>query len=650
MDARILEPQADGVLVGRRRLAAGDVHRVAGGAEGRDEFAECGIQVFGHGHERQAVVHAGVREQHAGSAGAGDDDDVLALGRRQLRDAARVLQKVAQRTGADDAALVEDVLVDLVVSGQRPGVGTGGTGAEAGAAGLQDHHRLLPGDALRGFGEGAAVLQVLAMLGDDLGVLVLLEEREQIVLVDVRLVAQADDGRHPHLGGTGKTDDGHADATGLGREGRLALDVVRGAEGGAQVFRRVVEAVDVRTHEADVVLAGDFDDFPLSFDIARLGEAGRNQHGTGDLLLAHFDECLGDELGGDGEDRDIDPARHVLDALVGLAPHDLVSLGVDRVDRALIAAVDEVFHHRIADLAVFRRGADHGDRIRLHDAVHLAHDVFLLRAVLRNRGREVEDDAHVGGDGVGFRREHRVQIHLGNFGEVRDEVRDAFDQRCQRFAIHRLGAAHPFQDLGGGNAVQHRPRVLARGGREAEGDVLQHLDQHAAQTEGDQLAEGRIRHRADDHFLAAAEHLLHLHAEQGGLGIVLAGVLHDGDEAPLDIRGVLQADQHTARFGLVQDLRGNDLEHHRKSHVRRQLRGLRGRFRHPLLGHRDPVRVAHQLAFRRGEGGSPFRLHPIEYLSDRRLIVSHDCHLQFVRNCGLARRPGRPWRTGRNLF
>jgi hypothetical protein len=42
---------------------------------------------------------------------------------------------------------------------------------------------------------------------------------------------------------------------------------------------------------------------------------------------------------------------HVLDALVGLVAEDLVGLGVDRVNVALVAAVDEVLHHRIADLA-----------------------------------------------------------------------------------------------------------------------------------------------------------------------------------------------------------------------------------------------------------------------------------------------------------
>jgi len=51
-------------------------------------------------------------------------------------------------------------------------------GAGRGTAGLQHDDGLLLGNALGGFREGPPVLQVLAMLGDDLGVVVLLEEGE----------------------------------------------------------------------------------------------------------------------------------------------------------------------------------------------------------------------------------------------------------------------------------------------------------------------------------------------------------------------------------------------------------------------------------------------------------------------------------------
>ncbi len=45
------------------------------------------------------------------------------------------------------------------------------------------------------FRERAAVFQILAMLRDDLGVVVLFEEGQEIVLVDIGLVAETDDRR-----------------------------------------------------------------------------------------------------------------------------------------------------------------------------------------------------------------------------------------------------------------------------------------------------------------------------------------------------------------------------------------------------------------------------------------------------------------------
>ena len=287
VDARILEAEADRVLVGLRRLAAGDVDRIAGGAERRDELAERRVEIGRHRHQREPVVDARVRQQHARAARAGDDDDVLALRRGQHGNR-------RARTRADRAApraritpdCLQHVLVDLVVAGERAGVRARRARAHARAAGLQHDDRLLLRHALRDLGERAAVLQVLAVLRDDVRVLVLLEEREQIVLVDVGLVAEADDRRHAHLGRAREADDRHADAARLRRQRRVALDVVRRAERRAEVLPRVVEAVDVGAHQAHVVLAPDRLDLLLARDVAGLGEAGRDQHGAGNLLLA----------------------------------------------------------------------------------------------------------------------------------------------------------------------------------------------------------------------------------------------------------------------------------------------------------------------------------------------------------------------------
>src|SRR6266545_2340198 len=53
-----------------------------------------GVMIGWHRHQRQLVVDARIRQQHAGTAGAGDDHDVLALRRRQHRNRAGVFEQV----------------------------------------------------------------------------------------------------------------------------------------------------------------------------------------------------------------------------------------------------------------------------------------------------------------------------------------------------------------------------------------------------------------------------------------------------------------------------------------------------------------------------------------------------------------------------
>jgi hypothetical protein len=83
MDALVLKPEADGVLVGFGRLAAGNIDRIARRTKRRNELAESRIQIIGHFHQSQPVVETGIRQQHARSARTGDDQDILALGCRQ---------------------------------------------------------------------------------------------------------------------------------------------------------------------------------------------------------------------------------------------------------------------------------------------------------------------------------------------------------------------------------------------------------------------------------------------------------------------------------------------------------------------------------------------------------------------------------------
>ncbi len=205
--------------------------------------------------------------------------------------------------------------------------------------------------------------------------------------------------------------------------------------------------------------------------------------------------------------------------------------------------------------------------------------------------------------------------------------RDVLDDSRQRAAVDRIGATHALEYRCRRDAVEHRQGVLVRGGCQAEGDVLQHFDQHPAEAEGDQLAERRIGHRADDHFLASGQHLLHLYAEDRGFRVIALRVGHDRVVAFLGFLRSLDPDQHAAGFGLVQDLRRNDLQHDRKPHAGGKLGCVRGRRCYTFLRHRDAVRFADDLALRGGQRGAPFRFGLVENLTHRRLVGCHSCFL-----------------------
>src|SRR6185436_18288950 len=104
----------------------------------------------------------------------------------------------------------------------------------------------------------------------------------------------------------------------------MAFDVVGRAERRAEIAPGVIETVDVRAHQADAVLLGDRDELLLALDVAGLGKPRRNEDSARNLLLAALGDRPGDELGGNGKDRNVDVAWNVLDALVRLESHDFI--------------------------------------------------------------------------------------------------------------------------------------------------------------------------------------------------------------------------------------------------------------------------------------------------------------------------------------
>ena len=288
---------------------------------------------------------------------------------------------------------------------------------------------------------------------------------------------------------------------------------------------------------------------------------------------------------------------------------------MNRIDLALVAAVDEVLHHRIADLAVLGGGADHGNGLRLHDAIHRLDDVVLAGTRARRGLVVVDHDADIRGNRTVLGGEDRIEVKLGDLRIIVHKLRNAHDHIGERVAVDRIAAAHALQHLGCLDAVKHRERLLPRDGRKAEGNVLQDLDENAAKAEGDQLAERAVGDGADDDFLTAGQHLLDLHANDLGVGLVGLRIGNDRIIGGLRILGRFDADNDAAGLGLVKDVRGDDLHDHRKAHAGGQLGCFLRVAGDAFLRNLDAIDVAQQLAFRRGERLAPFRLHLVQHVT-----------------------------------
>ena len=311
-----MERQKDSLLVGLGGLAPGDVDGIARGSEGRYQLLELFVQVWRHIHQLDAVIDAGIGKQDSQASGPGDNYRVFPLGIGQGLEAPGPVQKLLQGVGPDDAALPEGRIVYLVDPGQGTGVGGGGPGPLCGPSGLENHDGLLLGHPGGRFQKALAVLDVLHVDGYYLGVGVLAEELQQVVLVYVALVAKAHDGRNPHSPRPAEPQDGHAHAPALGHQGHATLFIVGSAEGSTQVHGRVVVAIDVRPHDPDVMGLGRLGKLPLKLVLSYLRESRAYDYQPRHILGPGIGDDLGDKGRGDSHQHHVYVALDIQQALV----------------------------------------------------------------------------------------------------------------------------------------------------------------------------------------------------------------------------------------------------------------------------------------------------------------------------------------------
>src|ERR1017187_7278796 len=120
----------------------------------------------------------------------------------------------------------------------------------------------------------------------------------------------------------------------------------------------------------------------------------------------------------------------------------------------------------------------------------------------------VEADADVGDDSAVLADEYRVQVKLGDLGDVLDHGTDPVQDLGERRHVQRGGLAVSGEQPVGAQRAEHLIYVGVAEGGDAHRDVFEDLDERAAQADQDEGAEGGVVGHADDHFDAVADLLL----------------------------------------------------------------------------------------------------------------------------------------------
>ena len=349
------------------------VHRVgdAGGRrQARPELVLCFYRQRG---QLQAGALHRVGGHDARPAGVGDDGHGIGGRQRLAGEGHGHVEQVLHRAGAQHAGLLERGLVGPLRAGQGAGVAGDRPAAGLGRAGLDRDDRGVLADLAGDLDKAAAVGDAFQIGGDDLAVGIVAPHLQEVDLVQVGLVAQADEATEADVVGQGHVEDAGAQRARLRHEGDPALH--RHAEGETGLQRRVGvdDAQAVRADHAYAVAPDDGDQFFLHRHALRshLTEAGRDCDHALDALLAALLDNACNEFGGNHNHGQVDRAGDVEHAGIGLFAQDLVGLGVDRVDLAGKAMLEHVEEHGIAQLRWVRAGADDGYGARIEELVQV---------------------------------------------------------------------------------------------------------------------------------------------------------------------------------------------------------------------------------------------------------------------------------------
>ena len=168
------------------------------------------------------------------------------------------------------------------------------------------------------------------------------------------------------------------------------------------------------------------------------------------------------------------------------------------VEVALVAAVDEVLHDRVADLAGLGEAPITGYGIRLHDAAHSGQNLFLpgpepgwAGSFSSMRASTAQTPSALANTGF------RSSSWSSGQSVTR---RPTLAIRVASLPRSTPGVPHAIQNRRAGNVVQHGRGLFLRGRRQPESEIPHDFDEYTAKSERDEFAEYRVGDCADDHL------------------------------------------------------------------------------------------------------------------------------------------------------
>ena len=302
------------VALGRGRGAHVDgVHRNLLGGIGGLEVLDRGVA---QAVEIDAAGLGGGGGERCEARAVGNDGDAVAAGKtvgRKARDGCgELLEGGNERCSRTLYERCERAFASRVGAHLEAGDAVGGVARAA--ACLEDDDVLARTGGSEGRVELARTADALDVQGDDARVLVVRIVVDQFRHVDVDGGARRDDARKAELGALRVVEKRRADHARLGDERDVAGTGQVGPVACVDAEPRVHEPEGVGTDQAHAVLVGHQLELREPGRVARVCVFVRRDERVGDAPFARVDERLQNAVGAQGDHRQIDAARHLVDA------------------------------------------------------------------------------------------------------------------------------------------------------------------------------------------------------------------------------------------------------------------------------------------------------------------------------------------------